>query len=208
MVDDGRNPGAADEAAGEPAADASDDSSGRADLHSPEALDQAFTQILAHWHEDAPTSGSARLDLDADGADGSADGHRLDPAAAAESPTEDDAPDPGHRFVVVDWTGRHHREPPDEPPEAGWRQHSPTELDEHFEPPDPALPPVHDATYWLALAGLTLGPLLVVWAAVFSGHPDPGWWVVAGIVATIGGFALLVIRGSTDKDPDDDGAVV
>ena len=89
-----------------------------------------------------------------------------------------------------------------------WRGHTPAEVEEHFEPPDPALPPAHDATYWLALAGLVLGPLIVVWAAVISGDPDPGWWVLLGIVATIGGFGLMVMRGSGERDPDDDGAVV
>ncbi|HOF63244.1 MAG TPA: hypothetical protein PLL54_02985 [Dermatophilaceae bacterium] len=90
-----------------------------------------------------------------------------------------------------------------------WRGYEPLEEDEHFLPPDPELPPVHDATYWAAVAGLVLGPLLVLWAAFLSGNPDPGWWIVTGIALTVVGFGLLVLRGSTDADTeDDDGAKV
>ena len=68
---------------------------------------------------------------------------------------------------------------------------------------------MHDATYWAAVAGLVLGPLLVLWAAFLSGNPDPGWWIVTGIALTVVGFGLLVLRGSTDADTeDDDGAKV
>lgn len=89
-----------------------------------------------------------------------------------------------------------------------WRGYEPPEEDEHFEPPDPSLPPVHDATYWAAVAGLVLGPLVVLWAAFLSGNPDPGWWIVTGITLTVLGFGLLLLRGSTDGDPEDDGARV
>ena len=90
----------------------------------------------------------------------------------------------------------------------GWRGHTPPPDDEHFEIPTPVLPPAHDATYWLSVAGMTLGPLLILWAAVLSRDPDPGWWVLAGTVLTVAGFGLMVLRGSGERDPDDNGAQV
>ena len=68
------------------------------------------------------------------------------------------------------------------------------------------LPPAHDATYWLAVVGMVAGPLLVLWAVVFSGNPDPGWLIVAGLLMLGFGFGLLVMRGSGERDPDDDGS--
>lgn len=161
----------------------------------PEDIDAQFEAILAGWDQSAPTSGSALLrELDLTYL------HRPGPL---DEPAEDEP---------------HLRQSPDElldadtdestEPDTGWRRHTPPEVEEHFEPPVPTLPPAHDATYWLAVAGLTLGPLLVVWAAVLSGDPDPGWWVLIGILATIAGFGLVVLRGSGERDPDDDGARV
>jgi hypothetical protein len=95
-----------------------------------------------------------------------------------------------------------------DPIEAGWRSYEPPEADEHFEPPAPTLPPAHDATFWLAIVGVVGGPLIILWATLLSGNPDPGWWVVVGIAATVVGFGLIVLRGSTERDPDDDGARV
>lgn len=95
-----------------------------------------------------------------------------------------------------------------DPIESGWRSYEPTEPDDHFEPPAPTLPPAHDATFWLAIVGVVGGPLMILWATLLSGNPDPGWWVVAGIAATVVGFGLIVLRGSTERDPDDDGARV
>ena len=90
----------------------------------------------------------------------------------------------------------------------GWRGYAPPEDDEHFDPPAPTLPPAHDATYWLAVLGICLGPLVIVWAAVLSHNPDPGWWVLFGLAVTVAGFALMVLRGPGDRDPDDNGARV
>lgn len=180
------------------------------------SLDERFEAILAHWDEEADTSGSARLELP-DGT-GAPRPQRLEPGAVPGA-------DPGHGIEGdAEATDPDGRDGDDVTPEGlgpigrpsweaaaledGWRRHTPPEVEEHFEPPDPQLPPAHDATYWLALVGLTLGPVLVFWAAALSGNPDPGWWVVLGVVATVGGFGLLVMRGSGERDPDDDGAVV
>ena len=91
---------------------------------------------------------------------------------------------------------------------AAWRGYAPAEEDKHFEPPEPDLPPAHDATYWIAVMSMVLGPLLIVWAAFLSHNPDPGWWIVGGIVLTVMGFALVIVRDSGERDPDDDGARV
>jgi hypothetical protein len=156
---------------------------------SPESLDERFDAILARWDDEAPTSGSARLEgLDLTFR------HRPGPLD-----------DPGQRASSAPNDGA---VPPDDGVGTVWRGYTPAEVEEHFEPPDPVLPPAHDATYWLALAGLVFGPLIVVWAAVISGNPDPGWWVLIGILATIGGFGLMVMRGSGERDPHDDGAIV
>lgn len=89
-----------------------------------------------------------------------------------------------------------------------WRGYRPAEIDEHFQPPDPPVPSARDATYWLSVVGLAGGPLLAIWAAVLSGNPDPGWLIVIGVLMTFAGFGLLVMRGSTERDPDDNGARV
>jgi hypothetical protein len=49
---------------------------------------------------------------------------------------------------------------------------------------------------------------VVLWAAFFSGDPDPGWWIVTGIVMLVVGFGLMLARGSGERDPDDNGARV
>lgn len=171
-------------------------------------LDARFAAIVAGWDESAPTSGSERMpsasppgasvgpqlpESPATGSAGSA-GSAGSGSGADESPLE---PPAGEQLIELD-------------PERfiGWRGYVAPEVEEHFEPPSPKLPPAHDATYWLALLGLTAGPLLVLWATVFSHNPDPGWWVLLGCVATAVGFGLLVLRGSGERDPDDDGARV
>ena len=58
------------------------------------------------------------------------------------------------------------------------------------------------------MLGICLGPLVIVWAAVLSHNPDPGWWVLFGLAVTVAGFALMVLRGPGDRDPDDNGARV
>ncbi len=152
-------------------------------LHGAE-LDARFESVLSGWDLDAPNDPTAPPEV-----------------GPAQQPPEQSVETPDARERAAD--------PAAAPSsfDTGWRVHVPPEIEEHFEPPDPSLPPAHDATYWLALGGIVLGPLLVLWAA-FSGNPDPGWYVAVGVVVTTAGFALLVLRGSRDRDPDDDGARV
>lgn len=80
--------------------------------------------------------------------------------------------------------------------------------DEHFEPPEPPPLPRADAITWAAWLGVIGGPLALLLLTAL------GWssavLVVGATAAFVGGFALLVSRMRTQRDPDDpdDGAVV
>lgn len=165
-------------------------------------VDEQFARIVAGWDEPDPTGGSAS---------------RPPPRPAPGHPEEPAGPTPGTPSGPPTPPGLG----PDQPPVAAggipvgdgdtpttWRGHDPPQVQEHFEPPDPALPSPRDATYWLSVLGMVGGPLVAIWAAVFSGNPDPGWMVVVGVLMTFAGFGLLVMRGSMDRDPGDDGARV
>jgi hypothetical protein len=198
-------------------------------------VDQEFARIVSGWDDVATTSGSATLTPpvrmpvapdDGPGPDEAAatragggdptglrdaEGDALgEQAPGGDAPRGDepggDAPDragPG----ALGGEGPAYRTASD-PDTQAWRGYLPDEPDEHFEPPEPQLPPPHDATYWLAVLGLVAGPLLVLWAVVLSGDPDPGWLILAGLLLTVGGFGLLVMRGSGERDPGDDGSRV
>ncbi len=158
-------------------------------------IDLQFASIVSHWDDETPRHpGEVRPPAppgDQAAADVPAAAPVADPNPAGGGATPDRA------------TGQE-----DDEALLGWRGYILAEVEDHFEPPPPALPPAHDATYWLAVAGLTLGPLIVIWAAVLSGNPDPGWWVLCGLVLTMAGFGLMVLRGSGERDPDDNGARV
>jgi len=81
------------------------------------------------------------------------------------------------------------------------------EDEDHFEPPEPRpLPPQEDLHFWGIIVGLVGGPLLLLWLVLF--RPDvAGWWMWLAIAMSLGGFVLLVLRGSSDDDHDN-GAVV
>lgn len=151
-------------------------------------VDLQFASIIAHWEDVAPT-------------------RPLVDGPAAPSSADESLPPPISQQPV---TGPQSAAGLDDDDALfGWRGYAPPpEIDDHFAPGPPDLPPVHDATYWLAVAGMVLGPLIIVWAAVLSGNPDPGWWVLVGIAVTVAGFALMVLRGSGERDPDDNGARV
>ena len=186
--------------------------------HDP-GVDEEFARIVAGWDDVAPTSGSAHLPP-AQGMpappeserDGDASSVETTPAVEHPPPPPADlgAPEPPPDDTAGPAVEADADAAPDEPaylPERdAWRGYEPNEPDEHFEPPEPDLPPAHDATYWLAVVGMVAGPLLVLWAVVFSGNPDPGWLIVAGLLLLGFGFGLLVMRGSGERDPDDDGS--
>ncbi len=161
-------------------------------------IDERFAAIVAHWDREPETPSSEPI------------GERLEPLEPFPAGPAEFSGHPPQAAAP----GRH-TEPeleiesdPDGEQLFGWRGYTTADDEEHFEPPPPELPPVHDATYWLAVLGMCAGPLVVIWAAFLSRNPDPGWWVVLGIVLTAAGFGLMVLRGSTERDPDDNGARV
>ncbi|MBK8469595.1 MAG: hypothetical protein WAR57_10615 [Candidatus Phosphoribacter sp.] len=167
----------------------------------PDLTDATFADIVARWDEEPEWSGTARPT-----GPPAPDAPTNPPPSPTLPPAMRPLPETGE--PDADDTELLDLDDPELLDRAGWRGYSPPEQQEHFEPPTPTLPPAHDVTYWLAVLGLTLGPLIIVWAAVVSSTPDPGWWVLLGIAATVVGFGLLVLRGSEDRDPDDNGARV
>ena len=81
--------------------------------------------------------------------------------------------------------------------------------DDGFVPPEVALPPGEDLHYWGAVAGLVLGPVMVLYV-VFARPFHATWWLLAGIAAIVLGFGLLVLRAPRERDPfdSDDGSRV
>ena len=96
------------------------------------------------------------------------------------------------------------------PPEPGPRDYEPApEPDEGYEPPEPPPLPRGDLPGILAWAATLLGPMFLVFAALFWRAASPLLLGLA-VVAFMGGFVALVMRLPADRhdDPDDDGAVV
>jgi hypothetical protein len=81
--------------------------------------------------------------------------------------------------------------------------------DEHFEPPPVTLPPQEDLHFWGAVIGLVAGPLILLWVALARPFYT-GRWFAAGVVLSLVGFGLLVLRQPRHRDPTDgdDGARV
>lgn len=136
----------------------------------------------------SPTS-----DLPGPGGPGSHRRTRGEPAAPSSPPPgepDEDAPQPAAAG------------------ESGWRSYEAVDDpdDEHYVPPPPKPLPRHDPTFYGALVGMVLGPLLLLYLVLFD--QDAGTlWVTASIVLTLGGFALLVLRQPRRRSYDgDDGA--
>lgn len=81
--------------------------------------------------------------------------------------------------------------------------------DERFVPaPTQALPPATDKTFWVALVGLALGPVLLL-VALLGRDSLSSWWAWAGLVLLVAGFGALVMRLPREReDPGDNGARV
>jgi hypothetical protein len=79
----------------------------------------------------------------------------------------------------------------------------------HFEPPEVVLPPQEDLSFWGAVIGLVAGPLMLLYV-VFARPFHSTRWFTAAVVVSLLGFALLVMRQPTHRDPTsgDDGARV
>lgn len=74
--------------------------------------------------------------------------------------------------------------------------------DEGYTPGPVDLPPGEDLHYWGAVAGLVIGPLLVLYVAIARPFYAT-WWLLGGIGLFVTGFVLLVLRAPVRRDPDD-----
>jgi len=97
-------------------------------------------------------------------------------------------------------------DPPAEPAAQVWRAHEAAdEIEEHFEPPQVSPLPAGDLQFWAIIAGMTFGPLLLLYLVLFN--RDAGsYWILIAIGMSVGGFAMLVSRMPGPRDEDDDGA--
>jgi hypothetical protein len=97
-------------------------------------------------------------------------------------------------------------EPPVDPAPQVWRAHEvDDEVEEHFEPPPVTPLPAGDLQFWAIIAGMTVGPLLLLYLVFFNRNAS-SYWILAAIAMSVGGFALLVSRMPGQNDDDDDGA--
>jgi hypothetical protein len=87
-----------------------------------------------------------------------------------------------------------------------WRAHEvDDEPEEHFEPPPVTPLPAGDLQFWAIIAGMTGGPLLLLYL-VFFNREASSYWILAAIAMSVGGFAMLVSRMPGRRGDDDDGA--
>ena len=87
-----------------------------------------------------------------------------------------------------------------------WRAHEvDDDYEEHYEPPAVAPLPVGDLQFWAIIAGMGGGPLLLLYLVLFNREAG-GFWILAAIAMSVGGFALLVARLPGNQEDDDDGA--
>ncbi len=80
----------------------------------------------------------------------------------------------------------------------------PEDPEEHFVPEPVVLPPQEDLHFWGIVVGLVAGPLLLLWVVFVGKGTESSWWLLLAVGLTIGGFALLVLRQPTHRDPSDD----
>lgn len=85
---------------------------------------------------------------------------------------------------------------------ATWRQWNDTSEEEHFVPAATDPLPAGDLHFWGIVVGLTIGPLLILLSALFSAIGAMPWGVL-GMVGTIVGFVLLVLRSPRNRAGDD-----
>jgi hypothetical protein len=160
-------------------------------------VDAQFADIVAHWDEVPSLPDPPR-------------------AAAPEARPNPVNPPPTHPFVVWrgadqdpsarDFTAPAEPVEPEEGTEPRELRRAPEEIEEHYEPgPTAPLPPQEDHQFWGIIVGLVAGPLLLLWIVLFRPAVS-GWWTLAALGLTVGGFALLVMRQPhtrIEDDPDD-----
>ena len=131
-----------------------------------------------------------------------------DPAvepSAEPSPDATEAPASTSSWLVVPaevWRGPTTSEPIASTDDPQGLAEDAGEDEEGFEPPPVELPAAEDLSYWGAVVGIVAGPLLVFYG-VYWGSFKQWLWVGAGLVAFVGGFALMLTRQPAHRDPDD-----
>jgi hypothetical protein len=164
-------------------------------------VDERFASIVAAWDGPKPVADPVTPD------DGLADD---EPSAADAATARPPWVNPSPLDIVVPASSWRVAEPPATDADAGQADHAATaddEDDEHFEPPTVELPPQEDLHFWGAVLGLVAGPLCLIYVAMARPFHSTRWFL-AGLVLSLGGFALLVLRQPRHRDDTDDGARV
>ena len=191
-----------------------------------------FASIIARWEgpvpapadpEGAQPAETVADDVAAD--DVAAEGGAVPDEAAAEEaspppessepatpePTAPRAPwvNPSPLDVGVPSSAWRAAEPSDPATEAAAAEAEAALDEEHFEPPPVSLPPQEDLHFWGAVIGLVAGPLMLLYV-VFARPFHSTRWFVAAVVVSLLGFALLILRQPSHRDPSsgDNGARV
>lgn len=161
-----------------------------------DVVDRRFEDIVAHWG-DADPDGTSVSETEGTPPD------LTDPEPPA--PAGSSTPEVTVLSFPV-WRGPTGPSITDETPDLGADE---DDEDDGFVPPAVALPPGEDLHYWGAVAGLVLGPVMVLYV-VFARPFHATWWLLAGIAAIVLGFGLLVLRAPRERDPfdSDDGSRV
>jgi hypothetical protein len=158
--------------------------------------DAIFADIVAHMNDVAtdvepatlPPAEDPATDIEA-------------PDQATEDTTEETTAETG-----AETTEETAAEAEDIPDPQVWRAHAVgEEPEEHFEPPPTTPLPAGDLQFWGIIAGMGGGPLLLLYL-VFFNREASGYWILAAIAMSVGGFALLVSRMPGHQEDDDDGA--
>lgn len=149
------------------------------------------------------------------------------PESNREHDPDDDRAEVDRRFgeIVAGFGTIQHDDPPQSPPapsttasESGeplgppspaeevaapaWREWSDPDEDDHFVPAATDPLPAGDLHFWGIVVGLTVGPLLIFVSALFS-VIDAVPWGVLGVIGTVVGFVLLVLRSPRHGSGDD-----
>lgn len=195
-------------------------------------VDARFASIVARWDGPVPDADQPPVDdePEAPGAEPVPTDLATEVDAPADDSTETDAAEPtappvaprspwvnpSPLDVVVPPSAWRAAEPDDPATQAAAEQaeaaltEDEAALDqEHFEPPEVVLPPQEDLHFWGAVIGLVAGPLMLLWV-VFARPSHSTRWFVVSVLVSLVGFALLVLRQPTHRDPTsgDNGARV
>jgi hypothetical protein len=180
---------------------------GQPDRSSAEDAPPGVADAAAGIEDAPPDVGAAAPDIE------TADQDSDDPSpGATNDPAPDNAPDepspgpPGFWSINLPAGPPLPIDPPADSAPQVWRAHEVDDEDEeHFEPPPVTPLPAGDLQFWAIIAGMTCGPLLLLYL-VFFNRDASSYWILIAIGLSVGGFAMLVSRMPGRDDDDDDGA--